>query len=97
MFKKGHNKAAKKKVSAETQARYNRAAAAADKKVGAAELAFATDPSAENQKMLKQARATASTAHKKLEGRAAADAAAATAATEAAVARAISRFFRARF
>ena len=48
-FKKGNNKAARKNVSAETQSRYKRAAAAADKKVAAAEMAFDSDPSAENK------------------------------------------------
>ena len=56
-FKKGNNKAARKTVSAESLKAYKRAAAAADKKVAAAELAVASNPSVENQHVLEQARA----------------------------------------
>ena len=63
--------AKKKKVSAKTLTRYRFAAAAADKKLAAAELAVASTPSVENQQVLEQAQAAASAAHRKLEGAAA--------------------------
>ena len=63
--------AKKKNVKPATRKGYERAAAAADKKVAAAELALASAPSVENQQVLEQARAAASTAHRKLEGAAA--------------------------
>ena len=65
-FKKGNNKAARKTVSAETQARYKRAAAAADEKLAAAEVAFNADPSVENKAAVQQARAKACAARAKL-------------------------------
>ena len=61
-------KTGQKKVSAKTQTRYKFAAAAADKKLAAAERAVASTPSVENQQVLEQARAAAGAAHKKLEG-----------------------------
>ena len=66
-FKKGNNKASRKTVSAASLKVYRFAAAAADKKLAAAELALASTPSVENQHVLEQARAAASAAHKKLE------------------------------
>ena len=63
--------AKKKNVSAKTLKMYKFAAAAADKKLAAAELAVASTPSVENQQVLEQARAAASAAHRKLEGPAA--------------------------
>ena len=51
----------KKNVKPATRKAYERAAAAADKKVAAAELAVASTPSVENQQVLEQARAAAST------------------------------------
>ena len=65
-FKKGNNKAARKTVSAESLKAYKRAAAAADKKVTAAELAFDSDPSEENKVAVQQARAKACAASAKL-------------------------------
>ena len=59
-------KTGQKKVSAEMQARYKRAAAAADEKLVVAELAFDADPSAENKAAVQQARAKACAASVKL-------------------------------
>ena len=56
-FGKGHNTNKKKNVKPATREAYERAAAAADKKVAAAELAFNSDPSAENKAAVQQARA----------------------------------------
>ena len=64
-------KTGQKNVKPATRKGYERAAAAADKKVAAAELVMASTPSVENQHVLEQARAAASAAHKKLEGAAA--------------------------
>ena len=68
-LKKGHNRAAKRRVSAKTLKVYKFAAAAAHKKVAAAELAFDSDPSAENTAAVQQARAKACAASAK-QGRA---------------------------
>ena len=59
-------KTGQKTVSAETQTRYRRAAVAADKKLAAAELAVASDPSVENKAAVQQARAKACAASAKL-------------------------------
>ena len=64
-------KTGQKKVSAKSLKVYKFAAAAADKKLAAAELAVASTPSVENQQVLAQAQAAASAAHRKLEGAAA--------------------------
>ena len=58
--------AKKKKVSAKSLRAYKFAAAAADKKLAAAELAVASDPSAENKAAVQQARAKACAASAKL-------------------------------
>ena len=65
-FGKGHNTNKKKKVSANTLKVYTFAAAAADKKLAAAELAFDSDPSEENKAAVQQARAKACAASAKL-------------------------------
>ena len=59
-------KTGQKKVSAKTLKVYKFAAAAADKKVAAAELAFDSDPSEENKAAVQQARAKACAASAKL-------------------------------
>ena len=59
-------KTGQKKVSAKSLKVYKFAAAAADKKLAAAELAVASDPSAENKAAVQQARAKACAASAKL-------------------------------
>ena len=71
----------KKNVKPATRKAYERAAAAADKKLAAAELAFDSDPSAENKAAVQQARAKACAASAKL-GRGAAASSAAGGAVE---------------
>ena len=67
-------KTGQKTVSAASLKVYRRAAVAADKKLAAAELAVASDPSAENKAAVQQARAKACAASAKL-GRGAASSA----------------------
>ena len=59
-------KTRQKNVKPATRKAYERAAAAADNKLAAAELAFDSDPSEENKAVVQQARAKACAASAKL-------------------------------